>query len=81
MNNLITVGDKTLTMEEACLVHYQYELLCTQEFLLENYELGEKEAYTLAADVRRMMDKRDITETEAIEEIVEEKNLERRSSA
>jgi hypothetical protein len=60
----------TLDMCDMNRVHEQYQIYCTAEYLIENYHLEEKEALTLAADVRRLMSKYDCTESEAIYKII-----------
>ena len=61
-----------LSMEEAMQVKAQYEILCTQEYLEDNYsEVIPKEAMQVfAINVRNRMDKYDETEEVAIEELL-----------
>ena len=47
-----------------------YEVSYTAEYLMENYELTEEEAMRLGAEVRRYMDKNNVTEDIAIDEIM-----------
>ena len=56
----------TLDMCEMNTIHEQYEIFTTAEYLMENHHFEEKEALRLAADVRRLMDKYDYSEEQAI---------------
>ena len=58
-----------LTAGEMCEINEYYEQACTAEYLLDNYDLSEKQAMQLAADVRREMNKYGFTECDAIEEV------------
>ena len=60
----------TLDMCEMNTIHEQYQIFTTAEYLMENYHFEEKEALRLAADVRRLMDKYDYAENEAISRVV-----------
>lgn len=61
----------TLDMCDMQRVKEAYEIYCTAEYLMENYELNEKQALSYASDVRRLMFKYDYTEEEAIYEVLE----------
>lgn len=60
----------TLGENEMRDIHQHYEILCTAEYILENWDFTEDEATKLAYEVRRCMDKYDMTEEEAIHEIL-----------
>lgn len=69
------INGVTLDMCDMQLVHENYEIYCTAEYLMENcYIKDEKEALRLAADVRRLMDKYDYDETIAISKVVYHNN-------
>ena len=68
----IEIWGKLYTMEELYYLHKQYEILCTAEYLMENRGLDEQEALQKASEVRRIMDKYDFSEDEAIKEIFKE---------
>lgn len=59
-------------------IHHFYEKECTKEFILENYpEYNEEDADTLAYETRRIMDKYGLEEEEAIEEAINNFEVER----
>lgn len=60
----------TLDMCEMQQVHENYEIFCTAEYLLENYDLTEEQALRYAAEVRRLMNKYGYNEDEAIDEVI-----------
>lgn len=60
----------TLDMCDMAIIKQTYEIYCTTEYLMDNYELNEEQALRYAADVRRLMDKYGYTEDEAIDEIL-----------
>jgi hypothetical protein len=60
-----------ISLEELASLHHQYEVGCTAEYLSENFPiLSNKECLEFAQDVRRLMNKREMSESEAIDEIV-----------
>ena len=61
----------TLDMCDMNRVKEQYEIYCTAEYLIENYQIEEQEAIRLASDVRRFMDKYGFDEVDAIYEVLE----------
>ena len=61
----------TLNMMDMMEISKYYGVVCTAEYLLDNYDITEEEVIDLAHKVRRHMDKCDCTESEAIEEIME----------
>ena len=65
----------TLGENEMRDIHQYYEILCTAEYLLENYDFSEGVAMELASQIRRYMDKYDVTESEAICVILSEVKL------
>ena len=71
----IEIQGKFYTMDELCYLHQQYEILCTAEYLMESRDLSEQEALQKASEVRRLMDKYDFSEDEAIKEIFKEDTL------
>ena len=60
----------TLDMCEMQRVHENYEIFCTAEYIMENYELTEEKALKYAAEVRRLMFKYGYDEDEAIDEVL-----------
>ena len=60
----------TLDVYDLIKIHEYYEVACTAEYLMDNYELTEEQAMELGARVRRYMDKNNVTEDIAIEEIM-----------
>lgn len=63
----------TLDVYDLVNINEYYKTACTAEYLMDNYELTEDEAMELGAKVRRYMDKNNITEDIAIEEIMNER--------
>ena len=62
-------------MSDIC--HF-YEKECTKEYIMENYpEYNEDDADTLAYETRRIMDKYGLEEEEAIEEAINNFEVER----
>ena len=63
---------KVLTRDEAYQAKIQYEILCTQEYLEDNFsEIIPKDAMSIfATNVRCLMNGRGYTECEAIEELL-----------
>ena len=68
----VEIKGKLYTMDELCYLHKRYEVLCTAEYLLDNKGLDEHEAMEKAEEVRRIMDKYDFSEEEAIEKLFKE---------
>lgn len=66
----------TLTMADMVQINQYYEEACTAEYLYENYEVTEEEAWSYASEIRRLMNKYDYTEDEAIEQVVKAKQRE-----
>ena len=67
----------TLDVGDLINIHAYYEAACTAEFVMENYEVSdEDQALQIGYDVRRLMDKYDYTELEAIDKIMAEINEE-----
>ena len=63
----------TLDVGDLVDIHRYYEAACTAEFVMENYEVSdEDQALQIGYDVRRLMDKYDYSELEAIDKIMEE---------
>ena len=60
----------TLDMCDMQRVHENYEIYCTAEYIMENYDLSEYQALKVAANVRHLMDKHGCTEEEAIYKIL-----------
>ena len=60
----------TLNVYDLMNIHKYYEAACTAEYLMDNYDLTEEQAMELGARVRRYMDKNNVTEDIAIEEIM-----------
>ena len=67
----------TLDVYDLIKIHEYYEAACTAEFVMENYEISDEiQALQIGYDVRRLMDKYDYSELEAIDKIMEEINEE-----
>ena len=63
----------TLDVWDLINIHRYYEAACTAEFVMENYEVSdEDQALQIGYDVRRLMDRYDCSELEAIDKIMEE---------
>lgn len=60
----------TLDVHDLINIHEYYEAACTAEYLMDNYDLTEEKAMELGARVRRYMNKNNVTEDIAIEEIM-----------
>ena len=60
----------TLDMCDMQRVHENYEIYCTAEYIMENYDLSEYQALKVAANVRNLMNKYGCTEEEAIYKIL-----------
>lgn len=60
----------TLNVHDLINIHEYYEAACTAEYLMDNYDLTEEQAMKLGARVRSYMDKNNVTEDIAIEEII-----------
>ena len=63
----------TLNVYDLMNIHKYYEAACIAEYLMDNYELTEDEAMELGDKIRRHMDKNNVTEDIAIEEIMNER--------
>lgn len=68
----IEFNGKLYTMDELCYLYKQYEILCTAEYLIDTKGLDAQEARRKSEVVRRIMDKYDFSEEEAIEEVFKE---------
>lgn len=60
----------TLDVYDLMRIHEYYQVACTAEYILDNYDVTEEEAMKLAADVRRYMDKNNVVEEDAIYEVM-----------
>lgn len=61
----------TLDVYDLIKIHEHYEATCTAEYLMDNYGItDEEEALSLGHEVRRLMDKYDYDEEEAIYEVM-----------
>ena len=65
----------TLNVYDLINIHKYYEIACTAEYLMENYDLTEDEAMKLGAEVREYMDDNNVTEDVAIDEIMNNKEV------
>ena len=63
---------KGITLDEFDMqrIKEYYEQRCTAEYLVENYNLDEEQAMRFAFDIRELMGDWNISETEAIYEIL-----------
>lgn len=58
-------------------VHEYYGAACTAEYLMDNYDIeNEDEALQLGYDIRRLMDKYEYNEAEAIDEVLAKREAE-----
>ena len=61
----------TLDESELCEIHSYYEIACTAEYLLDNYDMDEESAIETATEVRRLlMNKYGYDEEDAISEVL-----------
>jgi hypothetical protein len=60
----------TLDVYDLIRIHEYYEAACTAEYLMDNYDLTEEQAMERGTRVRKYMDKNNVTEDIAIEEIM-----------
>lgn len=60
----------TLDVYDLINIHEYYRTACIAEYLMDNYNLTEDKAMSLGARVRRYIDKNNVTEDVAIEEIM-----------
>lgn len=68
---------KGVTLDDFDLMecHQYYEVACTAEYLMENYDIAdEDEAMNLGYEVRRLMNKYDYDELTAIDEVLRKEN-------
>jgi hypothetical protein len=64
----------TLNEFEMYEIKKYYEVACTAEYIMENYDIDtEEEAMELGYEVRRLMDKYGSEEVEAIEQVISER--------
>ena len=68
---------KGVTLNELDLmdISIYYNIRRTAEYLMDNYDLTEDEAIKLGASVRRYMDKNNVTEDIAIDEVLRKDEL------
>ena len=52
-----------------------YEAHCTAEYILENYDVTEEKAIELGYEVRRLMDKYDYYEEDAIDKVMADNSI------
>ena len=67
---------KGITIDEYDMYEIKkyYEAHCTAEYIAENYGVTDEEAIELGYQVRRLMDKYDSTEEDAIYEVMKERD-------
>lgn len=73
MNNLFELEIKgvKLDINDMMKVHQYYEAACTAEYVMENYGIeSADEALKIGYNIRRLMDKFDYTEREALDEFM-----------
>ena len=62
----------TLNVNDLMDIHHYYEAACTAEYLMENYGVSnENKALKLGYEVRRLMNKYECLEEDAIAEVLE----------
>ena len=67
----------TLDVGDLINIHAYYEAACTAEFVMDNYKVSDEvQALQIGYDVRKLMDKYDYSELEAIDKVMEEINEE-----
>lgn len=72
MRNYTLKNGTEITTEEMAQIHDYYEVQCTKEFILDNYDLDEDKAEEMAKQVREKMNDYYLSESEAIEEVLDE---------
>lgn len=81
-NFTILYKGKEILMGDLVKIHNNFEILCTAEFIDENYNLNvpSEEIWELAEEVRHYMDKFNDSEEGAIALVLEKHNLQERSN-
>ena len=59
-----------LNMDDMRAINKYYEAACTAEYLVKKYNISEEKAIELGYDIRRLMNKYDYDEEDAINEIL-----------
>lgn len=60
----------SLSMEEMNEISVAYRVFCTAEYIYDNYEVSKPKSLELAKKVREVMDKYDLSETEATQSVL-----------
>ena len=76
-----TVDGKELTIQDMGEIHHYYQACCVAEYLEDNYVVTTVEAIDIGYDTRRLMEKYDITEEEAIYKMTQKYALKERRTA
>jgi hypothetical protein len=71
MKNYVLENGMELDVCEMIKIKNHYERECTKEFILDNYDYSDEEATKLACEIRDYMDDYEVTETDAIQIILE----------
>lgn len=70
----ITLNDgRKLCVTELVEINNIFNILCTAEYIKDNYNLTDKKAVGLAEIIRAIMDKYNISEEEAINKVFSER--------
>ncbi len=76
----VAVNDISLKIEDLVNITNYYEACCTAEYIMENDDYNfngtEEEAIALGYEVRECMDKYNLDEAEAIENVLEDHGIE-----
>lgn len=79
--NTVEWAGITLPSDVVRKVHNAYRRMCTAEYIMDNYDVSEEEAFELSIYVREEMEYVDaemdcgISETEAVERIMSEREV------
>lgn len=73
MKNYVLKNGVEITPEEMSQIHEHYEIECTTEYILENYnDINEETARDLAREAVEKMNDYHLSEEEAVSEIMED---------
>ena len=72
MKNYVLPNGTEINREEMSLIHEYYEIECTTEYILENYDINEETARDLAREAVEKMNDYHLSEEEAVDEIMDD---------
>lgn len=80
-NLLILYKGKQLCTGDLVSIHHNFDVMCTAEFIGENYShISDEQIWDLAEEVRDLMDDKDYTESDAIYYVLKKHNFQERSN-